>query len=85
LLGLAAGAAQTAWSLLTEPDDTDADPLLAALRGCEPATSGELADALDLDVTQVRARLTKLIADGTVTRTGHARTTRYHTGPIRPR
>ncbi|MGH3922851.1 MAG: winged helix-turn-helix transcriptional regulator, partial [Pseudonocardiaceae bacterium] len=71
--------------LLTEPDDGDADPLIAALRACEPASSGELAEALDLEVTAVRARLARLIADGAVTRTGHARTTRYHTGPARPR
>lgn len=85
LLGLAAAAAERAWSLLTEPDDTDTDPLVAALRTCEPATSAELASALNLPVTQVRARLATLIADGTVTRTGHARATRYHTTPIHPR
>jgi uncharacterized Zn finger protein len=84
LLGLVAAAAQTAWNFLTEPDDAGTDPLLATLRACEPATSSELAEALNLDITEVRARLAKLIADGDVTRTGHARTTRYHIGPIRP-
>ncbi len=38
----------------------------------------------ELDDDALRA-LVALIADGTVTRTGHARTTRYQTSSIRPR
>ncbi|MGH8898718.1 MAG: SWIM zinc finger family protein, partial [Egibacteraceae bacterium] len=72
----------------------DADPFLlptlrgrdqTALRTCKPAASHELAEALDLDVAEVRAHLAKLITDGTVTRTGHTRTTCYQTSPICPR
>lgn len=82
LLSLVAGAADAAWSLLTT--DADEDPLLTALRACEPATSQELAARLDVPVAEIRARLVTLIADGAVTRTGHARGTRYHSGPVRP-
>jgi len=85
LLDLAASAAGTAWDLLTAPDAPDAhgaDPLLAALRAGEPATSRDLADALGIDVATLRPRLATLIATGQVTRTGHARATRYHTNPL---
>ncbi|MGH8909761.1 MAG: SWIM zinc finger family protein [Egibacteraceae bacterium] len=82
LSGLVAGAAEVAWGLLTASEDGDTDPLVAALRACEPATSRQLADAMAIDdVAEIRPRLTALLATGQVVRTGRARTTRYHTNP----
>jgi hypothetical protein len=58
-------------------DDTD-DPVLSALRHIGPATTAELSTALDQPATDIRAVLRTLIAAGLVSRTGHARSTKYH-------
>lgn len=58
-------------------DDTD-DPVLNALRDLGSATAAELAAALDQPATDVRLALRTLVADGVVSRTGHARSTKYH-------
>jgi predicted ArsR family transcriptional regulator len=58
-------------------DDTD-DPILGALRERGSATTAELAAALDQPASDVRVALRTLVADGLVSRSGHAKTTRYH-------
>lgn len=58
-------------------DDTD-DPVLTTLRQIGPATTAELSTALDQPATDIRAVLRALVAAGLVSRTGHARTTKYH-------
>ena len=58
-------------------DDTD-DPVLDALRDLGSATTAELAAALGRPATDVRLALRSLVADGVVSRTGHARSTTYH-------
>jgi uncharacterized Zn finger protein len=68
-------AAQRAHTLVH--DDTD-DPLLHALRDLGSATTAELAAALGQPATDIRLALRTLVADGVVSRTGHARTTKYH-------
>ncbi|GAA0959285.1 SWIM zinc finger family protein [Virgisporangium aurantiacum] len=58
-------------------DDTD-DPVLSVLRQIGPATTADLATALDQPAPDIRAALRTLVAAGLVSRTGHARTTKYH-------
>jgi DNA-binding IclR family transcriptional regulator len=58
-------------------DDTD-DPVVTTLRHIGPATAAELATALDRPATEIRAALRTLVTAGLVSRTGHARTTKYH-------
>ncbi|GAA1026723.1 SWIM zinc finger family protein [Virgisporangium ochraceum] len=58
-------------------DDAD-DPVLNALRHLGPATTAELAAALGQPADDVRTALRTLGAAGLVSRTGHARTTKYH-------
>jgi uncharacterized Zn finger protein len=58
-------------------DDTD-DPVLHTLRDLGSATTAELAAALDQPATDIRLALRTLVADGVVSRTGHARNTKYH-------
>lgn len=45
-------------------------------RRCPPTARG-LATALDLPLADLSAQLRPLLAAGTITRTGHARSTRY--------
>jgi uncharacterized Zn finger protein len=73
---LVAGAANRAWRLASAPGDDD--PLLVALRARGSATAAELVEALGTPVTELRSSLRPLLAEGTVYRTGHAKTTRYH-------
>jgi uncharacterized Zn finger protein len=68
-------AATHAWHLA---QDDDQDPLLTTLRRLGSATTAELATALQEPATQIRLALRPLLANGTVGRTGHARSTRYH-------
>jgi uncharacterized Zn finger protein len=58
-------------------DNTD-DPILTTLRHIGPASAAELSTALDQPATELRAVLRALVATGLVSRTGHARTTKYH-------
>lgn len=58
-------------------DDSD-DPVLGTLRQIGPATTAELSAALDQPAGDVRAALRTLVEAGLVSRTGHARTTKYH-------
>jgi DNA-binding IclR family transcriptional regulator len=58
-------------------DDTE-DPVLTTLRHIGPATTAELPTALDKPAADIRAVLRTLVAAGLVSRTGHARTTKYH-------
>jgi uncharacterized Zn finger protein len=74
---LVVGAAAQAWQLAQHHDD-EQDPLLALLMERGAATATELADALDRPVGEIRLALRRLIADGVLYRTGHARSTRYH-------
>lgn len=67
-------AARRARSLMH--DDSD-DPVLSTLRHIGPATTAELSAALDQPATDIRAALRTLVATGLVSRTGHARTTKY--------
>lgn len=71
-------AAERAWQLAAGDDDHVDDPLLEELRELGSATSRELGEGLGWSVEVVRARLSELIEQGLVHRTGHARSTRYH-------
>lgn len=70
------GAAEVAWRLLVADHD-DEPPVVAELRRGGPATARGLATALDLPLADLSAQLRPLLAAGTITRTGHARSTRY--------
>lgn len=74
---LAETAAARAWAIASGEGEDD-DPVLAALRLRGSATTRDLAVDLDRDVEAVRADLRRLVEAGTVRRTGHARSTRYH-------
>jgi uncharacterized Zn finger protein len=67
------GAAGVAWELL----DGDPDPVVGALRRLGPATARSLADALDLPIEQLRARLRQLRAEDRVVVSGRGPGTRY--------
>jgi len=68
-------AATRAWRLA---QDTNDDPLLAALRQLGSATAAELATELAMPPGEIRRALRPLLTEGLVYRTGHARSTRYH-------
>jgi uncharacterized Zn finger protein len=68
-------AAQRAWRWANDDND---DPLVDALQERGSATAAELAAGLNMPQQEVRRALRLLLADGTVHRTGHAKTTRYH-------
>ncbi|MGI9000498.1 MAG: SWIM zinc finger family protein [Pseudonocardia sp.] len=68
-------AAERAWQLAAAEDG---DPLLVALRERGSASTQQLGEALGRPAEEVRAGLRALVADGLVSRTGHARSTRYH-------
>jgi uncharacterized Zn finger protein len=70
-----AHAAARAWQLAQQSDD---DPLLAALRERGSATAAELATATGRPAADVRLALLPLLTEGVVHRTGHAKGTRYH-------
>jgi len=75
---LVAGAAEVAWRLLTADAEPDAEPaLVAEVRRRGPSTSRDLAAAVDLPLPQVREELRTLVAEGALTRSGHARSIRY--------
>lgn len=77
---LVEGAAEVAWSLLVGDDGDEhggGDPIVAELRRRGPTTARDLAAALDLPLPALRAQLHPLLAEGAVSRTGHARSTRY--------
>lgn len=74
---LVADAAGRAWRLAAGDGEEADDPVLAELRARGSASTRDLADALGVEVTEVRARLARHIGTGTVRRTGHARATRY--------
>jgi uncharacterized Zn finger protein len=64
--------------LLAQESSNDDDPVLAALRERGSATTAELGAALGKTSADVRAALRPLVAEGSVYRTGHAKSTRYH-------
>lgn len=75
--GLVEGGAAVAWGLLVADHDAE-PPVVAELHRRGPTSARDLATALDLPLADLRAQLRPLLAAGTVTRTGHARSTRYH-------
>ncbi len=67
------GAAAVAWELL----DGDPDPLVGALRRLGPTSARSLAEALELPIEEIRARLRQLRAEDRVVVTGRGPGTRY--------